>query len=376
VLDDLQWCERETLEWLQYLLRFDARARLLVVGTLRPEEVDEQHPLTTLLLNLRSNSQLTEIEVGPLNPTETAMLATQVAESDLDSETVQRLYQATEGNPLFVVEMVRATFSDKRGERGDIAPRSPIVNLTSLPPKVQAVIHARLAHLSPAARSFAQLAATFGRAFTFEALAKASDKDEETLVRELDELWQRRIIREQGGNAYDFSHDKLREVTYTDMSAARRRLLHRRVAQALETVHYPDLDSLSAQLAAHYEQAGLTEQAIAYYHQAATVAQHRSAYAETILHLHKSLTLLDTLVATSEHIGQKLDTLLLLGSILIMAKGFTAPKWKQPTAKRGRFFEVLKIARSSFWCCVACGCIGDNVVTGQLRLNWLRRCCG
>jgi predicted ATPase len=57
VLDDLQWCDRETLEWLHYLLRADEKARLLVVGTVRPEEVDAQHALDTLLLNLRRAGQ-------------------------------------------------------------------------------------------------------------------------------------------------------------------------------------------------------------------------------------------------------------------------------------------------------------------------------
>ena len=70
-----------------------------------------------------------------------------------------------------------------------------------------------------------ELAATIGREFTFDVLQQASGDDEEMLVRGLDELWQRHIIREIGTNAYDFSHGKLRDVTYASLSAARRRLL-------------------------------------------------------------------------------------------------------------------------------------------------------
>ena len=103
-----------------------------------------------------------------------------------------------------------------------------------MPPTVQVVIAARLAQLSPPARELVGLAAVIGRTFTFEVLAQASGNDEDTLVQGLDELWQRRIVREQGGDAYDFSHDKLREGAYTALSAARRRLLHRRVAETLE----------------------------------------------------------------------------------------------------------------------------------------------
>ena len=71
--------------------------------------------------------------------------------------------------------------------------------------RVHAVIAARLAQLSALARELAGLAATIGRAFTFEVLARASDYDEDRLVRGLDELWQRRLVREQGASAYDFS---------------------------------------------------------------------------------------------------------------------------------------------------------------------------
>ena len=67
VLDDLQWCDQETLAWLPYLLRFDPGARLLLVGTLRPEETAVDHPLTDVLLSLRRNNLVTEISLGPLD---------------------------------------------------------------------------------------------------------------------------------------------------------------------------------------------------------------------------------------------------------------------------------------------------------------------
>src|SRR5207248_6647684 len=108
---------------------------------------------------------------------------------------------------------------------------------SSVPSTVQAVIAARLAQLSPLAREVVSVAAVIGRAFTFAVLKRASGSDENALVQGLDELWQRRIVREQGGEAYDFSHDKLREGAFKDLSLARRRLLHRRVAEALEEVY-------------------------------------------------------------------------------------------------------------------------------------------
>ena len=109
---------------------------------------------------------------------------------------------------------------------------------TGIPPKAQAVIASRLAQLSPPAREVVALAATIGRAFALDLLMRASGGDEETITEALDELWQRRIIREQDATTYDFTHDKLREVAYAEISAPQRRLLHRRIAHSLES-HAP-----------------------------------------------------------------------------------------------------------------------------------------
>jgi DNA-binding SARP family transcriptional activator/predicted ATPase len=323
VIDDLQWCDQETLEWLHYLLRFDPQARLLIVGTYRPEEIGPEHPLTSLRLALRRSQRLTEIELKPLDAADTAALAAHVAGGDLPPALAARIYEETEGNPLFVVETVRA------GLPGDSDSDPPSLSLSlslSLSPKVQAVIQARLVQLSPPARGLASLAATIGREFTFDVLARASDGDEDALVRGLDELWQRRIVREQGADAYDFSHDKIREVAYAGLSAARRRLLHRRVAQALESVHAADLDVVSGQLASHYERAGRPAQAIPYYQRAAEVESRISAYDEAIDHLTHGLALLRVQPATPQCSLQELTLQIALGSVYSITKGNAAPE--------------------------------------------------
>src|SRR6266581_7269818 len=108
LIDDLQWCDQETLEWLHFLLRFDPMARLLVVGCAREEELPPQHPLRNFLLHLRNTAAVTEIALQPLDAAETAKLATQVAKREIDMDSVMHLFYETEGYPLFVVEIVRA----------------------------------------------------------------------------------------------------------------------------------------------------------------------------------------------------------------------------------------------------------------------------
>ncbi len=318
LVDDLQWCDRETLEWLHFLSRFDPGARLLVLATARSEELDPAHPLPALLRQLRSAAQLAEIALEPLDAAETAALAAQVANHAFDVAAATRLYRETEGNPLFVVETVQAA-SGGGSAGGPAVPAS-----SGLPPRAHAVIAGRLAQLSDQARETAA-AAVVGRAFGLEVLARVAG-DEDRVVRALDELWRRRIVREQGPNAYDFTHDKLRDVAYGETSAPQRRSLHRRVAEALVATSSADLDRVSAEIAAHYDSAGLPEQAIPHYSRAALVAQGLYAHEEAVALVERGLSLLRALPASARRDGWELELCLVLAPSRRVTQGWAAPQ--------------------------------------------------
>lgn len=320
-IDDLQWCDRDTMEWLRFLLRFAPKARLLLLGTVRIEEVGPLHPLHDLMLDLGRVGQMTNIVLDPLDPAETRELAAQVAGYELDEAAADWLYQETEGNPLFVVESVRAGLPAPTPEETDApSARSP------LPPTIQAAITKRLMQLAPATQSVAGLAATIGRSFTFEVLSRASFMAEEPLLQALDELWTHRVVRMQENGRYVFTHDKLREASYSGLNPPRRQLLHGRIAEALETLWANDLDAISAQLAHHYDQAGRIERAVPLYRRAAHVAEQVHAHGETIRHLTQARALLQRLPVSSERDKQELDVLTDFGLVLRLAKGHGAPE--------------------------------------------------
>jgi predicted ATPase len=231
VLDDIQWCDHDTLDWLHFLLRWNAHSPLLVVATARVEDMAMDQPLAPLITSLRRNGQLAEIELGPLGRDDIFALAVQVIGGALDPALAEPLRRGSEGNPLFVVEMARAAAA--RSEPLDDRRRAAMLAAAEqpLPPKLRSVLAARLAQLSPPARSAAQLVAVYSRACHYDALARAYDGSEPELVQALDELWRRRILREVDAESYDFTHEKLREVCLEEMSAARRRLAQRRLAQ-------------------------------------------------------------------------------------------------------------------------------------------------
>ena len=354
LLDDLHWADRETLDWLLYLLHFDPDAPLLVVATLREHEVSINHPWTASRLALTRAGLLREVALAPLDAGETARLAASVAGKTLAPSEAAQIYHDTEGNPLFVVEMVRAGMADKEAGRQvdkeagrqvdkeagrqvdketgrqvdkeagrqaadglvslSTSPLSTSALSTSatLPPKVRAVIQWRLALLSPDARTLAQTAATIGRKFSLDVLARASGLAEITVLQHLDELWQRQIIRTQDGDGYDFSHDGMRAVAYDEMGPIQRRAHHLRVAQALEQVHADELEAYSGQIAAHYEQAGQPQPAVVFYRRAAAAAQQIYANAEAVrLYRH----LLESPLNASLSLQERCALLLALGEV-------------------------------------------------------------
>jgi DNA-binding SARP family transcriptional activator len=319
LIDDLQWCDRETLEWLHFLARYDAGARLLLLGTARPEELDAAHPLSGLLRDLRGSAQLVELALEPLDAAETAELASQVGNRAIGVDAATRLYHQSEGNPLFIVETMRAEGAG--AEAG--APQQGLP--PGLPPRAHAVIAGRLAQLSEGAREVAAAAAVVGRAFGHDVLASVIG-DEDTLARALDELLRKRVVREQGPNAYDFTHDKLREVAYAETSAPLRRRLHRRVAEALTAAHASDLDPVSAQLAAHFESAGLLEQALPHYARAAAVAQGVYAHDEALALVGRGLALVRELPPSARRDAWELELQLALAPSYRVTMGWAAPE--------------------------------------------------
>ena len=338
-IDDLQWCDGETLGWLHYVLRSRSNAPLLVVATARSEELGPEHPAHSLLLTARASGQAVELELRPLDRADTAALARNVSGEEVDDERQEVVYRETEGNPLFVVEWVRAGLvdEDRAARPGGEAGEGP-----ELPPRAHSVIDTRLAQLSAAGQELASLAATVGRAFTFDVLAAASSRSEEQLVEALDELWERRIVRERGVDAYDFSHDKLREAAYLRAGPARRRMLHRRVAQALERLHATDLDGVASELAAHYARAGWTERAIGFYARSADVEQRVYANERAIELFSKALELLDGEPPTPQRDERELALRTALGAPLVAFKGYGAPEVHDVYVRAGKLCERLR----------------------------------
>jgi DNA-binding SARP family transcriptional activator/predicted ATPase len=307
-LDDIQWCDQETLAWLAYLKTKPTGDQVVLAATARSEVMAGDHPALQLFTK---SGQSLFLELGTLDEKETHLLVEALVGDPFETALARLVFHKSEGNPLFITEMVRAG--------------SQYLNGTGpLPEGVQSVINWRLNRLSEPARQVLALASAIGQSFSYELLKQASPLDEQTLVNSLDECWRQRILREKGSQDYDFSHDMLRQAAYGELSQARRRLLHGQVAETLEHMAVDsDPDEASEQIARHLELAGQASRAILFYERAAQAARKLYALPQAIKLLEQAIRLLEH-NSTSEPLTSRLHEQ--LGEVLLISGQYEASR--------------------------------------------------
>ena len=185
ILDDLQWCDADTMTWLQLLFRLGDGSPLLVLASARVEDAEVNPPVTQALRALSRDGLMTVTELEPLTPEQTAELA----ELLNISTDVGAVHAATGGYPLFVIESSRARSG------------TPEARSVGQLPRVHAVLADRLDQLGSDAHEIVHLAAIVGRDFSLELLTEASDLPSDSVVTAVDELWRRRIVTQH--NRFD-----------------------------------------------------------------------------------------------------------------------------------------------------------------------------
>ena len=330
LIDDLHLADSATLDFMNYLVRRLKGQGLLVLVTWVEDGSPTVSQLRRMLAEAERGGVGTRIRPKRLSPAEVNELV--AAHGNLPPGLSDRLQKEAEGLPFFVIEYLSA-IKDGRISETD--------GHWGLPHGVRDLLHSRLAGVSDVERQLLTTAAVIGRSFDFDALLEASDRSEEETVAALEQLVARGLIREQrqgrsqttvpeggllsaiprdGGSSslstdghasptragapaasagvgpaatvrYDFSHEKLRALVYEETSQARRRILHRRVAEALAGQVY-DTQSTGMQasmIAHHFHLAGQNARAAEYFNIAGQHARRLHANTEALLHFRLAL---------------------------------------------------------------------------------------
>jgi class 3 adenylate cyclase/pimeloyl-ACP methyl ester carboxylesterase len=239
VLDDLQWADQTSLQVLRRVMRQSRQTRLLILGTYRETDVTPDHPLGALLAGLRRDRLVERIAVVGLGERNVGSLVGAWAGQDSPAELTRTIYEQTEGNPLFVEEMLRhltetgAMFDDD-GRLREYATASGV------PETVKDIIERRLARLSDECANVLTIASVIGRDFGIDALRRASGMSDEQLIHSLEEAVDVSLVREVPGavGRYRFAHALVHEALNDELTTTRRVRIHG------QTLQYADNDGV------------------------------------------------------------------------------------------------------------------------------------
>ncbi len=255
ILEDLQWADSQTLDLLAALPRRLEDLAVVVIGTQRSEEARSYPALWEKLqaidrAGLRGRMKLERLNQRATGELIRSSLGTKQAAPLFEA----RLYQETEGNPLFVLETLQVLYDEgllNCNESGQWS--TPWDELTDdyaelpVPPAVEQVIKRRLARLIPPLRAVLNSAAVLGSDFDLALLNSSSGLESPAVLKSIQELRQRHFLQETA-QAYCFSHDKIRQVVYDNLDPNERVRLHRQAGAALETRDPERVDLLAHHL--------------------------------------------------------------------------------------------------------------------------------
>jgi tetratricopeptide (TPR) repeat protein len=325
VLEDLHDADKGTLEMLTHVSRNLAGARLLIVGTYRDVEVDRSHPLSAALAELRRVSTYGRVLLRGLNADEVGRMMESITRESVPWGLAQAVHRQTEGNPLFVQEVIRYLAEEGLIARkeGQWRPTKDTPLEMSIPEGLRDVIGKRLSLLTPECNQLLSVASVIGREFAMETLKAMAGTNEDVFVSALKEAVRLSVLEERsqkGMVRYRFTHAFFRQTLYEEMIAPQRLKLHRQVAQSLETLYAKRLKEHAVELAEHFshstDPSGLAK-AVSYAEMAAKRAAEVYAYGEAVRLLEQALKVQE--VFDFEDKAKRCDLLLALADALLLA---------------------------------------------------------
>jgi DNA-binding SARP family transcriptional activator len=355
ILDDLQWADPGSISLLFHLGRRLAGSRILLVGAYRPEEIaygreGGRHPLETVVNELRREYGDIQVDLEQAENWDFVEAFLDSEPNRLGTAFREMLFRQTHGLPLFTIELLRGM-----QERSDLVKdaegrwsEGPNLNWESMPERVEAVVAERIGRLAPRLQSALRAACVEGEVFIAEVIARVQAVDERemlgSLSGELDRthrlIQAQSIVRVDGQrlSRYRFQHFLFQKYLYGSLDEVERVSLHEQIGLALEGLYAAQGESaavmdIGLQLARHFQEAGITEKAIDYLHQAGDRAVRLSAYQQGIKHLTRALDLLITLPVSTKRDQKELALQISLG--IAWKWNIMSPEWEN-TVNRAR----------------------------------------
>lgn len=301
IVEDVHWADPTTLELLDWVVDLAPDHKCMTLLTYRPEFqagwVGQAH--VTLLTLSRMNARNCATLIGNV-----------ARETDLPPDVLSQIAEKTDGIPLFVEELTKAVMeSGLAGAEFKDHPLRHGQSPLAIPDTLQDSLMARLDRLEPA-KEVLHIGATIGREFSHDLMVAVAGQSDADLQRSLDKLLESQLVFRRGrapDAVYIFKHALVRDIAYESILTSKRRLLHARVAHALEQDFPEVVQSDAALLAHHHQAAGANEKAFGYWRLAGNQAMAALGTEEAVTHYRNAVDLLDQLPDSEDKVDQELE---------------------------------------------------------------------
>jgi len=383
VLEDLHDADKGTLEMLSYVSRNITGTRVMIIGTYRDVEVNRNHPLSAALAELRRISSFSRVLLRGLSIDEVRRMLAGITHEEIPVGLAEAVHRQTEGNPLFVQEVVRYLTEEKLLVRsgGKLVTSDSATLQMNIPEGLRDVVGKRLSNLGEECNRIMSIAAVIGREFRLDVLRKIADISEDDLLTSIEEAKNIAIIEERstvGATVtYRFAHAFFRTILYEENIAPRRIRLHQQVARVLEEVYRSRLHEHAAELAEHFsyssEASDLTK-AVEYGEMAAGRASDVFDYGEAARLLQQALKVQEVLDNNDK--AKRCDLLTALGRALLGAlevQHAIDVEFPQALALADEIGDKKRAAMICVWACLAVGIKGLASRGSREMMEWAEK---
>jgi class 3 adenylate cyclase/Cdc6-like AAA superfamily ATPase len=287
-LDDLHWADKPTLMMLQHIARELSRMPVLIIGNYRDTDINRQSALSETLATLNRETGFERILLRGLTRDEVGAYIRARANVEPRPEVLNKIFEETEGNAFFLSEVVNLM-----AQEGTLTKES--ISDIAIPDGVREALGRRLNRLREETNELLQVAAIIGRDFTYDTLTLLGDRDEDELLKLIEEALDARVIEEtETAGRYRFTHAQMQETLLAELSTTRRVRLHGQVGEALEKRYGARAEERAGRLAMHFSEAAtlsprFSEKAARYSAIAGRQALAQSAYPEAARHFRDAL---------------------------------------------------------------------------------------
>lgn len=263
-IDDFQWTDRNTIEFIRYLINHEKNIPVMLCAAFCEEELEKMGKDVSVMHNyirqFSTEENFHEMTLRPLSIDEAkAMVNVIFTDTEFSADFNQTIFNTTKGNPFFIEELLKSLIDSEVIFYQDDKWRAKDIQDLNLSESLKDEVLRRMKNLDDETKEMIVRAAVIGSSFDLNSLKNIGEENEGYLLELIDRAKRLRLIEqetEKGPDKFKFITSNIQDILYEDIDKSKRQDLHKRIAEGIESQSQQDIDSVSGELAYHFDKGG------------------------------------------------------------------------------------------------------------------------